>query len=101
MNPERAILASFLGACAIISWRDFTNPDPNWPLPAPPPYRYVGAAVAFGLLAIFADTVSPKIGATLAVGLLVGLGFQTAQERGSGKGIVTLPKKSEPADKQI
>lgn len=88
MNADRAILASFIGACAIITWRDFTNPDPAWPLPAPPPYRYAGAGVAFGLLGIFADTINPKIAATLAVGLLIGLGFQTAQSYKTSSGIV-------------
>lgn len=92
MNPDRAILASFIGACAIITWRDFTNLDPDWPLPAPPPYRYAGAAVAFGMLAIFADTINPKVAATLAFGLLVGLGFQTAQSYQPDKSLST-PKR--------
>lgn len=90
MNPNGAILAAFVGSAAIITWRDFKGPDPEWPLPAPPPYRYVGAGVAFGLLAIFAETVNPKIAAVLAVGLLVGLGFQTAQKKTENKGLGSL-----------
>ncbi len=61
MNPKAVILGSFVGSVAIITWRDFKNPDSNWPLPVPPPYRYVGAGVAFGLLALVADTLNDKI----------------------------------------
>lgn len=82
MKGRAAIFAAFLGAVAIITWRDFTNRDPDWPLPVPPPYRYVGAAVAFGMLSLVAEFVNEKVPAVLAMGLLVGLGFQTAQ---SGK----------------
>lgn len=75
---DKIILGSYLGACAIITWRDFTHPDSNWPLPAPPPYRYLWATVGFGLcyaLALFTDD---RIGEVLAGGLLLGLAFQTA-----------------------
>lgn len=78
MNGKAAIFASFFGAIAIITWRDFTEPDSGWPLPTPPPYRYVGAGVAFGLLALVAEFVNEKVPAVIAIGLLVGLGFQTA-----------------------
>jgi hypothetical protein len=80
MKGRAAIFAAFLGAVAIITWRDFTDRDPDWPLPVPPPYRYVGAAVAFGMLSLVAEFVNEKVPAVLAMGLLVGLGFQTAQQ---------------------
>lgn len=78
MNANAAILGSFVGAVAIITWRDFSNPNVQWPLPAPPPYRYVGAGVAFGLLALVADTLDARIASTIAFGLLIGLAMQTA-----------------------
>jgi hypothetical protein len=78
MNGQNIVLGSFIGAVCIITWRDFKNPDPAWPLPVPPPYRYVGAGVAFGLLAIVADTLNDKIAGTIAFGLLIGLAYQTA-----------------------
>lgn len=81
MNAKAAILGCFVGSCAIITWRDLGNDQ--WPLPAPPPFRYVGAGVAFGLLALVADTIDDRIAATIAFGLLIGLGFQTAQQQGT------------------
>lgn len=81
MNSNAVILGSFVGSCAIITWREFKNPDPSWPIPIPPPYRYIGAGVAFGLLALVADTLSDRIASVIAVGLLIGLAFQTAQSK--------------------
>ena len=78
MNSKAAILGCFVGSVAIITYRDIGNGD-QWPLPAPPPFRYVGAGVAFVLLALLADTINDRIAAALAFGLLIGLGFQTAQ----------------------
>jgi len=80
MNPRAAILGCFVGSVAIITYRDFMNPDAEWPLPAPPPYRYVSAGIAFGLLALVADTLSDRIASVLAFGLLLGLGVHTAQD---------------------
>jgi hypothetical protein len=55
------------------------NPDSQWPLPVPPPYRYYGAGIAFGLLGIVGDIFNPKIATVIAVGLFIGLAFQTTQ----------------------
>lgn len=79
-NSRTAILGSFVAACAIITWRDIKNPDSSWPLPVPPPYRYAGAGVAFGLLGLVGAFFNEKLAGVLAVGLVIGLGFQTAQQ---------------------
>ena len=93
MNPKAVILGSFVGTVALITYRDFVNPSPDWPLPAPPPYRYVGAGVAFGLLALVADTLNDKIAAVLAFGLLVGMGMQTALHRPTAnEGTSNIPR---------
>lgn len=80
MNGKAVILGSFVGSIAIISWREFKNPDSSWPIPIPPPYRYIGAGVAYGLLALVADTLNDQIAGIIAVGLFIGLAFQTAQK---------------------
>lgn len=79
MNGKGAIMAAFLGSCAVITWRDFKNPDSKWPLPVPPPYRYIGAGVAFGLLSLVGDFFDERIATVIAIGLFIGLSFQTAQ----------------------
>jgi len=63
----------------MITWRDIKNPPAGDPLPLPMPSRYVGATVAFGLLGLVGEMFTDKIPAVLAVGLLVGMGFQQAQ----------------------
>lgn len=86
MNSNAVILTAFVGSCAVITWRDFKNPDPAWPIALPPPYRYIGAGVAFGLLALVGDMLNDKIAAVLAGGLFMGLAFQIAQNRASNSG---------------
>lgn len=89
MNGKAAIFGSFFGVVTLITWRDFVEPEAGQPLPAPPPYRYVGAAVAFGLLALVAEFVNEKVPAVIAIGLLVGLGMQIAQHppKSVGRGL--------------
>lgn len=80
MNGQRAIFASFLGCVAIITYREIKTPMEGVPLPGmPTPSRFVGAGVAFGLLGLVAEFLSDKIAAVLAIGLFIGLAFQTAQ----------------------
>lgn len=78
-DSQKVVLAAFVGSCAVIAWRDFKTPVKDAPLPAPPPYRFVWAAVAFGMLGLFGEMVSGKIADVLAGGLFIGLAFQTAQ----------------------
>lgn len=87
MNARAAILGCFVMSVAIITFRDSIHPDSEWPLPAPPPYRYVSAGVAFGLLAFVADTFSDKLAAVLAFGLVLGLGIQVSQAASVGGSI--------------
>lgn len=95
MNTSAAIVGSFFCACAVITWRDIKTPDKAWPLPAPPPYRYVGAGVAYGLLGLVGAFFSDRLAAVLAIGLLVGLTFQTAQSQTGGiSGLVQGVKKA-------
>lgn len=70
---NRAVLGSFIGVLALITYRDFRHPDSTWPLgPVPPPYRYTYAAVVFGILALVSDIWSDQIATVIAVGVLVG-----------------------------
>jgi hypothetical protein len=70
---ERTVVACFLGTIAFILYRDFKNPDPNWPLgPVPPPYRFTFAGVIFGILLIVSDMISPKVAGVVAIGVLMG-----------------------------
>ena len=81
MNGKAVILGSFIGAVGILSWSSISNPDTQWPIPLPPPYRYVAAGIAFGLLGLVADLVNEKVPAVLAVGLLIGLATSEFQKR--------------------
>lgn len=80
MAGQRGIFAAYIGSCALITYREFKNPTKGAPLPVPPPSRYVGAGIAFGMCGLLADFIDPRVGGVLAVGLFVGLAFQTAQK---------------------
>lgn len=70
---NKAVLGSFIGVLALITYRDFRHPDPKWPLgPVPPPYRFTYAGVVFGLLVLVSDIWSEQIATVIAVGVLVG-----------------------------
>jgi hypothetical protein len=84
MNGPGVIFGCYIGAISIITWREFTNPNADWPMPLPPPFRYVGASVAFGLLGLVGTVLDDRIASVIAIGLLIGLGFQTAQNKASG-----------------
>lgn len=79
MNGKAVIVGSFVGAVGIITFSAVTNPDKDWPIPLPPPYRYLGAGISFGLLALLSEFVDEKLPGILAIGLLVGLGMVEAQ----------------------
>ena len=98
MNSKAVILGSFVGSVAIITWRDFTNPDPSWPFPVPPPYRYIGAGVAFGLLGLVADTLNDRIAAVIAFGLLIGLAFRYYNGGVAVEGSVPNKKQNRPTN---
>lgn len=84
-NGRSAVIGAFVGSVVIITWRELKKPsDSNAPLPAPSPYRYVDAGVAYGLLALVADFFSDTVAGTLAVGLFIGLAMQTAVGTSSG-----------------
>lgn len=74
------VLTAYLGSCAIITYREFKNPTKGAPLPVPPPSKYVGAGIAFGMCGLLSEFIDPRVGGVLAVGLFVGLAFQTAQK---------------------
>lgn len=90
---NKMVFGAYCTACAIITWRDFRNPDKNWPLPAPPPYRYLWATVGFGLCYAIGLITDEKVAATLAVGLVFGLAFQTANsyKKGSSPNLGSSP----------
>lgn len=73
MDTDRTVLGCFIGVLALITYRDFKNPDQNWPLgPVPPPYRYTYAGVIFGILFMLSDIWSPRIAGVVSLGVLIG-----------------------------
>lgn len=91
MNGKAVILGSFVGAVGIITFSAVSMPEKDWPIPLPPPYRYLGAGISFGLLALLSEFVDEKLPGVLAIGLLIGLGMAEAQNyykaTGTGKTI--------------
>ena len=76
---NKATTGAFIGALAVITWREINNPPASAPLPLPMPSRYVGAAIVFGILEFMSDIWNPKISDVLAIGLFLGLAINTAQ----------------------
>lgn len=73
---NRAVMASFLGCLALITYRDFKHPDSTWPLgPVPPPYRFTWAAVVFAIISLVSDLVNPRIASVIAGGVLLGTAY--------------------------
>ncbi len=71
---NRAILASFIGVVALITYRDFRHPDSSWPLgPVPPPYRFTYATVVFAIIAMVGNIWNPKVATVVATGVLIGV----------------------------
>lgn len=89
---NKIVVTSFLGAVAVITYRDFKNPGSDWPLGSvPPPSRYAWAGVAFGICALIADMVNVKIGAVIAAGLFVGLLFNVVTGKPLASAGLTTP----------
>jgi hypothetical protein len=76
---SKATSAAFVGSLAVITWREINNPQPGAPLPLPMPYRYVGAAIVYGILEFMSEIWNPKISDTLAVAYFLMLLISTAQ----------------------
>lgn len=88
MDTDRTVLGCFLAVAALIMYRDFKQPDPNWPLgPVPPPYRFTYAGVIFGILFIVADIWSPRIAGVVALGVLIGTMFSVTSGQSSTGGL--------------
>lgn len=88
MDSDRAVLGCFIGVLALIVYRDFRQPDPNWPLgPVPPPYRFTYAGVIFGILFLVADIWSTKIAGVVALGVLIGTMFSVTSGASSKGGL--------------
>lgn len=88
MNTDKTVLGCFVGVIALIVYRDFKQPDKNWPLgPVPPPYRFTYAGVIFGILFIVSDIWSPRIAGVVALGVLVGMMFSVTSGQSSTGGL--------------
>lgn len=85
---DRTVLACFIGTLAFIVYRDFKQPDPNWPLgPVAPPYRFTFAGVIFGILFMVSDLWSPKIAGVVSLGVLIGTMFSVVSGSPSTGGL--------------
>lgn len=85
---DRTVLGCLIGTLAFIVYRDFKQPDPNWPLgPVPPPYRFTFAGVIFGILFLVADLWSPRIAGVVALGVLIGTMFSVVSGSPSSAGL--------------
>lgn len=88
MDSDRTVLGCLIGVLALIVYRDFKNPDPNWPLgPVPPPYRFTYAGVVFGILFLVADIWSPRIAGVVALGVLIGTMFSVVSGQSAAGGL--------------
>ena len=88
METDRAVLGCFIGVLALITYRDFKEPDSTWPLgPVPPPYRYTFAGVIFGILFMVADIWSPRIAGVVALGVLIGTMFSVTSGQSAAGGL--------------
>ena len=88
MDSDKAVVGCFIGVLALIVYRDFKQPDDNWPLgPVPPPYRFTYAGVIFGILFMVADIWSTKIAGVVALGVLIGTMFSVTSGQSSVAGL--------------
>lgn len=88
METDRTVLGCFIGVLALITYRDFKQPDSSWPLgPVPPPYRYTFAGVIFGILFLLADIWSPRVAGVVALGVLIGTMFSVTSGQSSTAGL--------------
>lgn len=86
MNGREVITGGFVVAVSVGAWQEITHPNPKNPLsPLPAPYRFAGAAMAYGLLALVADFIEERIAGMLAVGLTLGLLMNTFAKEVPGK----------------
>jgi len=85
---SRTVLGCMIGVLALIMYRDFKQPDKNWPLgPVPPPYRFTYMGVVFGLLFLVSDIWSEKIAGVVALGVLIGTAFSVTSGQSSTGGL--------------
>lgn len=69
-------MVAYAGSLAIITYQELKDFN-RLPLPS----RYIGASLAFGILAILEPVITPKLSGTLAWGLLVGLAYMQSQHQ--------------------
>lgn len=80
-----------MGVIALITYRDFKTPDPNWPLgPVPPPYRYTYSAVVFGIIAMVSDIWSEQIATVVASGVLIGMLYSVVTGESATAGLASM-----------
>jgi hypothetical protein len=90
VSANRVVIGAFVGSIALITYRDFKQNDPSWPLgPVPPPYRYTWCAVVFGLCALISDLLNEKIGSVIAGGVFMGLAFNVVTKAPSTSGLAS------------
>lgn len=84
----RILYALFLVNMAVITWQEIKlSASPiGWPRPS----RYVGLAVAFSVLGVFAEVASSELAAVVGAGLTIALVIKTVQS-GNSQGTVTAP----------
>lgn len=71
----KTFMVAFIGSVAVISWQEIKDFHR-----VPIPSRFVGAGVAFGILAM-SEPVIGKLSSTLAWGLLLGLLYEQNQHK--------------------
>lgn len=79
-NGQRAVLASFFVVAALELWKWFKAPDPNSPVPLPPPYVFTGLVIVFGGLSLVGDFFSYKVAGAFAVALTLAIAIAQFQQ---------------------
>lgn len=79
-SGERAILSCFFIVAALELWKWFKAPDPNSPLPVPPPYVFTGLVIVFGGISLFGDLVNYRLAGAFALALTVAIGIAQLQQ---------------------
>lgn len=74
-SGDKTFVIAFVGSVAIISWQEIHDFQR-----VPIPSRFIGAGVAFGILAV-AEPVIGKLASTLAWGLLLALLYEQNQHK--------------------
>jgi hypothetical protein len=95
---NRAVLASFIGVIALITYRDFRHPDSSWPLgPVPPPYRFTYATVVFAIITLVGNIWSEKIATVVASGVLIGVLYTVINGTDASMGLKSQAPENPPA----